>query len=59
VHRHPLDAVSLVLGVLFAGLGVVLLAEPDLSSLDPAWVLVAAGLGGGLLVLGGLWTRRR
>jgi hypothetical protein len=46
--RHPLDVVSLVAGVLFAGLGVAFLLDAlDAWSADITWVpsIVLIGLG--------------
>jgi cytochrome c-type biogenesis protein CcmH/NrfF len=54
MHRHRLDAVSLVFGLLFAGVGLLLLGGgPALvDRLQMAWVgpLVAIGLGVLILV---------
>jgi len=48
VRRHDLDALSLVSGLLFTGLGLLLLSgDPARGSISLAWVgpIVAVGIG--------------
>lgn len=59
MSRHPLDALSLVFGLLFAALGVAALYDAidfELLSLD--WLWPAALIGSGIAVLLTLGSRQ-
>jgi hypothetical protein len=58
MKRHPIDPLSLVFGLLFAGLGLVfVIARIDITNTDLRWVwpLPLIALGGLMIALG---TRR-
>jgi hypothetical protein len=50
-HSHPLDAISLAFGVIFATIGAVFLSGYDVSDLDGAGFWVALLGAGGVLLL--------
>lgn len=61
MKRHPFDAISLVFGLLFAGIGAVFwFGSPTLGDLDPAlaWI-VPTMLVGTIALLVGIGRLRR
>lgn len=54
---HPLDVVSLVFGLLFVGLALVVPALVGAGGLQVGWVLAGLAITGGLLLAGPLRHR--
>ena len=55
--RHPVDFVSLTFGVLFAVIGLVLLAGDQLA-LTWEWLAPATVIGLGAILIAAGWSRR-
>lgn len=52
MDRHPLDSVSFLFGLLFTGIGLLLLAgDPDRGSISLAWAGPVMALSVGLVVV--------
>ena len=60
LHRHPLNPVSLVFGILFLGLGLAFsFGDVDASDLSAGWVWAGALCAFGLLLVAAAAGRHR
>lgn len=58
-ERHPLDIISLVFGILLLGVSVPVLLLDTPLNIDARWVLPAAVIVVGLLILGSALLPKR
>jgi len=57
MNRHPFDAVSFVFGLLYLGIGLVLVTDTA-GAIPMNWVGPAAAIGVGAVILFAAWPRR-